>query len=367
MLRIAFRNFLTACRAQAAFFLLSFSCLTSVFVCLLFIQQRGYFSYKEHISMQKETQILYFACDDSTTVAQVAAKLSNHPMLPKAAVISVYGGQYCGLYWDRNLRERVWYTPYGRFFTMDEMEEGAKSAILGTAYIGQLPPKKRDALWESGIEINGAAYEVIGNYFFEWENADVPEETLMAEPLCAPVVIPLQAFWDSGLSASRFRCEFASPFTHEQRSYITDLLQSYAGIYSITLPHTNNDSAFAVYIGSSASSALIVILALISIVNIILYWLRHEFERYRIYRICGAGRGQILFLLLLQILFLITLTYLCAYVITRMLTSIMPAGIVFPLPGTFYVGIYFALLLFISTIAIIKAYPHILRGNVLDK
>ena len=108
-------------------------------------------------------------------------------------------------------------------------------------------------------------------------------------------------------------------------------------------------------------------MALISLVNIILYWLKNEFERYRIYRICGARRGQILRLLLFQILFLITLAYLCAYEIAGMLASLMPAGIVLPLPGILYAGIYLALLLFIGAVAVIKAYPRILRGRILDQ
>ncbi len=367
MLRVAFRNFFTACRAHAAFFFLSFFCLISAFVCLLFIQQRSYFSYKEDISIRKETTLLYFSCENPATVHHIAAELSDSPSLPKAAVISVSGGQYCGLYWDRSQREDVWYTPYGRFFTMDEMEAGAKVAILGTAYLGQLPFEEMDSIWESGIEINGAPYKVVGNYLFEWGTADVPEETSMAEPLCAPIVVPLKAFWDSGLSASRFRCEFAAPITPEQRGLLIDFLQSYAGISSISLPQSRNSRAVSSYVGGSASPTVIVVLALISCMNIVLYWLRREFERYRIYRICGAGRGQIVFLLLFQILFLVTLAYLCAYAIARILTSVMPAGIMLLLPGILYAGIYLALLLFIGAVAVIKAYPHILRGRILDQ
>lgn len=176
MLRVAFRNFFTACRAHAAFFFLSFFCLISAFVCLLFIQQRSYFSYKEDISIRKETTLLYFSCENPATVHQIAAELSDSPSLPKAAVISVSGGQYCGLYWDRSQREDVWYTPYGRFFTMDEMEAGAKVAILGTAYLGQLPFEEMDSIWESGMEINGAPYKVVGNYLFEWEPRTCPRK-----------------------------------------------------------------------------------------------------------------------------------------------------------------------------------------------
>lgn len=365
MLRIAFRNFITTCRTHVAFFLLSFFCLISVFVCLLFIQQRNYFSYKEHLSTQQS--VLYFSCENPAIVQQIAAEINDTPALPKAAVISVYGGQYCGLYWDRNQRENVWYTPYGRFFTTDEMEGGAKVAILGTGYIGQLPFEEMDSLWESGIEIGGVPYKVVGNYFFYWETADVPEEDSMAEPLCAPIVIPLKTFWDGGFSASRFRCEFAAPVTAEQRALLANLLQPHAEIRSLSLPDVGNGRAFAAYVGGSTSSTLIVLMALISLVNIILYWLKNEFERYRIYRICGARRGQILRLLLLQILFLITLAYLCAYGIARMLIGLMPAGFVLPLPGTLYAGIYLASLLFIGAVAVIKAYPRILRGRILDQ
>lgn len=367
ILRIAFRNFITACRAHAAFFYLSFICLISVLVSILYIQQHAYSVYKDAVSTRKETKTLYFSCKDPAAVHHIAAELSDSPSLPKAAVISVSGGQYCGLYWDRSQKEDVWHTPYGRFFTMDEMEAGAKVAILGTAYLGRLPFEEMDSIWESGIEIGGAPYKVVGNYLFQWGDADVPEEASMDEPLCAPIVIPLKTFRDSGLSASRFRCEFAAPITSEQRGLLIDFLQSCDGISSISLPQTRNSRAASTFVGASASPTVIVVLALVSCMNIVLYWLRHEFERYRIYRICGAGRGQIMFLLLFQILFLITLAYLCAYGIAGMLVSLMPAGIVLPLPGILYAGIYLALLLFIGAVALIKAYPRVLRGRILDQ
>lgn len=367
ILRIAFRNFITACRAHAAFFYLSFICLISVLVSILYIQQHAYSVYKDAASTWKETKTLYFSCKDPAAVHQIAAELSDSPSLPKAAVISVSGGQYCGLYWDRSQKEDVWHTPYGRFFTMDEMEAGAKVAILGTAYLGRLPFEEMDSIWESGIEIGGAPYKVVGNFHFQWGDADVPEEASMDEPLCAPIVVPLKAFRDSGLSASRFRCEFTAPVTAEQRALLANLLQRYDEIHSLSLPETSNRHTFVSYVGGMASSTLIVLMALVSFVNIVLYWLRREFERYRIYRICGAGRGQIVFLLLFQILFLITLAYLCAYGIARMLVSLMPAGIVLPLPGILYAGIYLALLLFIGAVALIKAYPRVLRGRILDQ
>ena len=334
-------------------------------VSILYIQQHAYSVYKDAVSTWKETKTLYFSCKDPAAVHHIAAELSDSPSLPKAAVISVSGGQYCGLYWDRSQKEDVWHTPYGRFFTMDEMEAGAKAAILSTGYIGQLPFEEMDSLWESGIEVGGVPYKIVGNYYLE--TADVPEEVYRTEPLCAPIVIPLKTFWDGGFSASRFRCEFTAPVTAEQRALLANLLQRYDEIHSLSLPETSNRHTFVSYVGGMASSTLIVLMALVSCMNIVLYWLRREFERYRIYRICGAGRGQIVFLLLFQILFLITLAYLCAYGIARMLVSRMPAGIVLPLPGILYAGIYLALLLFIGAVALIKAYPRVLRGRILDQ
>lgn len=341
------------------------NCLISVLVSILYIQQHAYSVYKDAVSTWKETKTLYFSCKDPAAVHHIAAELSDSPSLPKAAVISVSGGQYCGLYWDRSQKEDVWHTPYGRFFTMDEMEAGAKAAILSTGYIGQLPFEEMDSLWVSGIEVGGVPYKIVGNYYLE--TADVPEEVYRTEPLCAPIVIPLKTFWDGGFSASRFRCEFTAPVTAEQRALLANLLQRYDEIHSLSLPETSNRHTFVSYVGGMASSTLIVLMALVSCMNIVLYWLRREFERYRIYRICGAGRGQIVFLLLFQILFLITLAYLCAYGIARMLVSLMPAGIVLPLPGILYAGIYLALLLFIGAVALIKAYPRVLRGRILDQ
>ena len=77
ILRIAFRNFITACRAHAAFFYLSFICLISVLVSILYIQQHAYSVYKDAVSTWKETKTLYFSCKDPAAVHHIAAELSD--------------------------------------------------------------------------------------------------------------------------------------------------------------------------------------------------------------------------------------------------------------------------------------------------
>ena len=97
---------------------------------------------------------------------------------------------------------------------------------------------------------------------------------------------------------------------------------------------------------------LILVLSLLSIASVIMYWIKSEYRRYKIYIMCGARRSQVVFLLCMNIFYLVTFTFAVAHLLTFLLTILTPPGIVKTLPlqlyGVIYVGILAMMLLMVN-------------------
>lgn len=364
MLRLAFINFFRLCRLNASFTILSLVCLVCAFTSFLFIQEYGYYKYAEVVERDQETQVLYFMCSDDTTVKAVYAELDDSNVFPELSSVTISNEQYAGIDWGVS---GSWYTPYGRFFTREEVEQGAAVAILGTGYLKSLPPERLDTIWETGIEINGFHFEAIGSHYFNLAvDGTVPQEMYETQ-VPAPILIPLPAFWESGLTANKMRCVFAEPLTETEITAIAELLQSYGDIYFMSLPKEGNYYAIQVFLSQVTPYTFIILLSLISIGAVVLHWLRREFVRYRIYLICGARRGQIAFLLSIAITLLVTIAFLFASFIITQVTKFAPDGVLLPLPWQFHAALYAGVLLIALLVVNLKAFPLIFRGRVLEK
>lgn len=364
MLRLAFVNFFRLCRRNASFTILSLVCLTCAFISFLYTQEYGYCRYVEIVEREKETQTLFFKCSDETTVKDIYAELDDDGgVFPKLSSVTASNELYAGIDWSVS---ESWYTPYGRFFTREEMENGAAVAILGIGYLKLLPQERLDTVWETGIEINGVHFEAIGNHYFGLNvDGTVPTET-EATAVPSPVLMPLAAFWESGLTANKMRCVFAEPLTEAQITVMAELLQSYEDVYFVSLPKEGNYYAIRIYLGQVIPYTFIILLSLISIGAVVLHWLRREFVRYGIYLICGARRGQIAFLLSVAISLLVTIAFLFASFLIAQVTG-FASGVLLPLPWQFHAALYAGMLLIALLVVNLKASPLIFRGRMLEK
>jgi hypothetical protein len=315
----------------------------------------------------QETRVLYFTCNDSNTIKSLYAKLANDSVLPKVGIVTVSDKNYTGLYWDRQLNEEVWYTPYGRFFSTEEMDSGADVVLLGTNFFKNLPQENLDTIWETGIDINGTHFNAIGNFFFVYANASLGDSFYESLPMQTSIVIPLKTYFHIGLAPERFRCVFCQSLTSAQITHLSDLLQPFNNIQSLSLPKSYEVGAVNSYINGIILYIAVLILSLLSAVSIILYWLRKEFARYRIYLICGAKGRQIAFFISLNVALLVTITYVCAFLAVSGITKITPQGIVSPLPWQFYIPIYIGVMLFTLLAVNIRAIPLVFREKMLQK
>ena len=359
MLRLAVKNFIHLCRRSCLFSILSGLCLFGAFVCFLILQEKGYYTYTVTQNQQMESQLLYLTSDDEKTIQNFYTELTNNPMLPSLGIVTISDEEYTGVYWNRIWNDDVWYTPYGRFFTTEEMEEGDYVALLGMSYIRQLPLEKIDTIWEKEIVINGIAMDTIGNYD-DQINFPIQEETYKTQVLPTSIAIPLETFFKIGLSPTKIRVIFAEPLTNTQIKELNDLFQS---IQTISFPKQNTIAVNG-YISATVQYSLILILALLSIIHVLLYWMKMEFSRYKVYMICGAKRHEIIFLLSMNIALLITLTYIGACIAVYGLTKIIPAGIVAYLPYKSYCVIYIGSLFFSLVTVNIRAIPLVFHNKM---
>lgn len=365
MLRLAFTNFLQLCHRNVSFLLLSFACLVCAFVSFLFLQERGYYMYTESVELNQKTRLLYVASENAETIKSLYTEISDSSALPKVKSATVSDGQYAGVYWDVRPNEETWYTPYGRFFSADEIKSGAKVALLATGFISRLAPESINTVWESGIEIAGTHFNAIGNYFNNWETGAVPEDAYQTEPLPVSVAMPFKTYFDLGLAPTRFRCVFSQPLTNAQIALIRDLVRPMSSIDTLLLPQEHDTEAVNAYIGAIVPYTLVMVLSLLSIASIILYWLSREFERYKIYLICGAKGRQIAFMLSLNTALLVTAGYGSACFAMSQITVRLPEKLLSPLPWQFHIVLYFAALLFMLFTVNIKAIPIVFQKKML--
>lgn len=182
------------------------------------------------------------------------------------------------------------------------------------------------------------------------------------------VTIPLNTFFTMGLPAQRLRCVFSQPLSDGQAAHLSELVSSCEGIHDLTLPvpaDTAKANAFMRFLGLIAPYAVVILLSILNIANVLIHWLRFEFPRYTIYRICGASGGQIVFFLLFQVFLLVSVCYPCAYALEALVRVTGPmAGYLSVLPGITYVMVFWALLLLTQIFVLVRALPLIFSGKL---
>lgn len=323
--------------------------------------------YTVNVESYLDTQVLYLTSNDTNTIQSLYAKLENDTVLPQMEIVTVSDENYEGLYWDREFNEKFLYTPYGRSFNAEEMNSGAAVALLGTDYLSNIPQENLDTIWDTGIDISGIHFDVVGNYFFDLPKESITESFYNDTAVQTTITIPLKTYFDIGLVPTRFRCVFSQPLTEAQLTHLSDFLQSFNNIQSLSLPTLYEVNAVDSYINGITTYIVVLILSLLSTISVILYWLRKEFARYRIYLICGAKGRQIAFFISLNIALLVTATYICAYFAVFGLTQVIPSEMVSALPWQFYILIYIGVMIFTLLAVNIRAIPIVFREKMLQK
>ncbi len=366
MMRQALTNFLQLCRKHKGFLVLSCLCLVCAFVSFLFLQEKGYYAYTVSTELTQETQTLYIASDDPQTLKTIYSQLKSDAALPRMGIATLSDATYAGVSWDREWQPDVWYTPYGRFFSTEEMETGAPVVLLGMEYLRQLSKEQLGSIWDMGIVIHNTPLRAIGNYH-DWDVSFDEESRYETSSLPTSLTLTLQRYLQLGLAPTQLRVVFSTPLSGEQRAHLSGLLQPYDSLTKLSLPKEGSTSAVSSYISATAQYALILAVSLLSIVSVLVYWLRAELARYTIYRICGARRWQIVFFLSMNVWFLVTGSYACACLLIYGITKLTPAGLVSLLPLADYVVIYLGALAFSLITVNIRALPVVLGNEILQK
>lgn len=370
MLYHAVKNFLKLCKNNASFFILSAVCLICAFVCFLFLQGKGYASYQITAEQYAETQRLFISCQDSEKIWKIYDELLNNPALPTFKTATISNDECSGVLWDFAYNDSVWYTPYGRFFSDKEMQTGENVLMLGMKYISSLSKYQIEHLWDQELLIHGQRFLPIAN-FQDWSENPVLEETYQTETFPTSIIMPIKAFRNAGFQATKLRIIFAESLSYEQIQLLRNVIDSHLNdpdtVNYYLLPHTKNEKALRSYLAVTFQYGLILILALISSISIIMFWLYMEFRRYKVYLVCGATKNQIILLLSMNTILLVTITYVIALSITALITHLTPKGIASLLPTPIYGGIYASVVLFMLVLVNLRALPILLSKKFLLK
>ena len=313
--------------------------------------------------MDQETKTLYFSSNNSDVIKNIYAELQNNTRLPQMDTISISNQQYSGLYWRQGINSIIG-TMYGRSFSDEELN-GAHVALLATDYLQTLGSNALSSIWKTGITIDNIHFDAIGNYNSMPSGGS--ETNLARDNVPTTIAIPLKTYLDLGLDAERLRCVFAQSLTSSQRTVLDNIFKPYQSqLNYLSLPTAHESEAIHGYFDQTWPFFLVMILSLICIANILFYWLRKDFARFRAYLICGATGKKIGFLISFQTMVMVTLTYVCSFFIIRGVEYLVPGDLTSWLPWPFYVLIYLAVSVF-SLVAInLKALPLIFHEKMLS-
>jgi len=312
---------------------------------------------------RQETQTLFFTCDNLNTIPTVYSELSTDLTLPKMINATVSDNRYTGLYWDKELNNSVWFTPYGRFFSTDEMDSGSDVVILGTSYFANLSPTAIDSIWSSGINVNNRNLIATGNYYFYLGDSEADE----LSPIHTAITMPIKTYFNLGLSPTKFRCVFSHSLTNSQIAHLAALISSADGVQYVSLLKPYEIEAVNSFVNAMAQYTFILIVSLLVSASVLLYWLQKEFARYKIYLICGARGRQISYFLSINIVLLVTIAFACSYLIVAAITFVSPPGVISALPWQFYPVMYLAILVFMLVVVNTRSYPLVFREKMLGE
>ena len=335
------------------YFLITALCMTCVFTSVLFLQGRGYREYINSLSAKNDSQTLFVSCKNSAHIEQLYSDIISDPSIPSPEIVSLSNSGYAGLYWTDEASQDLWYIPYGRLFTIEEINTGAHVALLGTSFIGSLPLEERETVWRNGIFIGNEHFQALGNFYFEWLD-NVPDWVSHDQAFSAAIIIPLQSFLNCGMEATRLHYTFSRLISQSELEHLNSLINQYDDLTNFSLPPANNKKAVSVYFQTVSVSSIILLLGIISLVDIIVNWSKQERSRYKSYFICGAHSQQVIFILLFNMVMLVSISLSLALIFIMIITYITPIEIIIPLSVSQVILTYIVLLLITLCITLTK-------------
>ena len=365
MFRQPFLSVIRSCRGNAVLFAVTFFFLLTVFMSFLIMQENRYYYYTHDAALYGEKQVFYFSSGNPQTVELIYRAIQEDGILPEIGYVTISNKEVTGFYWDGLFRADSGppvYTPYGRFFTDEETRDGARLALLGIGYISNLDDK--ESIWTNGITVGADTFHVIGNMNF----ADFPQSDygLERSRVHSPIVIPLNTFMNLHYIAERLRIEFSEPLSKDQRDHLDGLVKKNGGgneYYS--LPAPRNSKAAQNFMNSISMFFLLMLLALICVSNIFVYWVKRESVRYKVYLVYGATGRRIAWIISMQTVLIVSLSYICAIALTRLLVTMANIEFITALPAQLYLLTYLIVAVLTVAVSCVRAVPLIVREQMI--
>lgn len=369
MLFHSVKLFIKQCKLNLRFTILATICLISSFFSLIFLLERGYYQYIVDVDTEQETKVLYITSTDEDVIKEIYDRIVGDLRLPRLEKATASGNLYSGVFWDVGKAGNVYHTPYGRFFDENEILTNARVALVGTGYLSLFSHDEIDSVWRDGIKINDISFNVIGTYNYNWgDGSNIPSDAFCFSPIPNAVTIPINTFFEAGLTATKLRFVFSEPLNADQRIYLMNFLNSYSGLQDLVIPKTeemNRTSMLTRMIENVAPFAAIVFLSVVNITSIIIYWLHMEFARLQIYRICGSSSGTIAFIIAVQVSLLVIIGFICSCVTQQLLRFFSPDGVISSMPISVYLIILIGQLAAMLLLVLIRAMRLIASKNLI--
>ncbi len=369
MIKQTLRSFVQLCRNHKALSFITVISIICTMTAFLFIQEN---TYHDALSVTEDatTRQLSLSCEDGTVLWETYEKLRSSDEFPDISVLTLANVDYAGVYWNFESNEETYYTPYGRFFTEQEMNDGENVILLGTSMINRMLKEQvnKNDIWENPININGKNLTPIGSYHSLGfpGSTKVNESGLAKSAFVAYTTMPLNTFRRLGLQPIALYCKFALPLTEAQLTLLHEYVNSLNGVEIVYSSISGQEAVIKAYMNQWLNAAII-LLGLLITIQVLIHWLRSEFERFRIWLICGAKKKHILFRIFLEVFLVITIAFLFACGINAVALTLMPDTVITALPPLLTAVVYTLFLVFVLIAVLIRSFPIIYRDRLLER
>ena len=369
MIKRTLRSFVQLCQNNKALSFITVISIVCTIAAFLLIQE---VTYHTALSVTEDaiTRKFSLSSKNDEILWEAYEKLTSSDEFPDISVLTLANVDYAGVYWNYETNEKTYYTPYGRFFTEQEMNDGKNVILLGSSMINRIiaDQKNKNEIWENPVHIKGETLIPIGSYYTLGlpGSTKVDDRSLVMRAFAAYTTMPLNTFRRLELQPEALYCEFASPLTETQITLLQEFVDSLNGVENVSIPISGQEAIIKTYV-SRWPTAILVLVGLLLTIQVLIHWLRSEFERFRIWLICGAKRKHILFRLFLEVFLIITLSFLLALGINTIVLTLMPDTVITALPPLLTAAVYVLFLVFVLIAVQIRSSAMIYRDRLLER
>jgi len=356
MLRLSLRNFGSLIIRHTLSFILIISGLLTTCFGLLFIFGREYSEFIDWNSFSAVSGIMKVSIKQDASTREVQDLLrffidDGGENFPEASCLTTTDNSKQLIVAEYNLHEPKYWLMSGEY-----LDQGAKKEVLlSEGYMKGLSSDFLHEIYGKEIKIDNISFTIIGSYscYYNYDNNG------------GGVIIPLWTYVNLGYPIQYLDIFFPDSFSSDEESYIVQKLSENRMVERIDMPDKVDAKYFSKMFSTVVKHFLLLSVSLVTLLNLLRYWLKRSWSRFRVYIICGATNNKIMFVIIFNSLLMSLFSTVIAwssYAIVQ--PFLMKYRIITEYPWFFSAGICFTVMLISVIYTIIVGVQFLRKQNL---